>query len=123
MLSGTLVFLNQRKTLDVFRALKATGMARSRLLVAARTEANEFLCGRLAFVSIIRIMRGSDSAPVAQLDRVLGYEPRGRAFESLRAHQQNQAIKPISGLAFLFSAGRNGDLASLFVRGESSAGL
>jgi hypothetical protein len=26
-------------------------------------------------------------APVAQLDRVLGYEPRGRAFESLRAHQ------------------------------------
>ena len=25
-------------------------------------------------------------APVAQLDRVLGYEPRGRAFESLRAH-------------------------------------
>ena len=27
------------------------------------------------------------SAPVAQLDRVLGYEPRGRAFESLRARQ------------------------------------
>ena len=26
-------------------------------------------------------------APVAQMDRVLGYEPRGRAFESLRAHQ------------------------------------
>ena len=24
-------------------------------------------------------------APVAQLDRVLGYEPRGREFESLRA--------------------------------------
>jgi hypothetical protein len=57
-------------------------------------------------------MRGSDSAPVAQLDRVLGYEPRGRAFESLRAHQQNQAIKPISGLAFLFSAGRKWDLVS-----------
>ena len=29
----------------------------------------------------------SAHAPVAQLDRVLGYEPRGRAFESLRAHQ------------------------------------
>ena len=27
------------------------------------------------------------NAPVAQLDRVLGYEPRGRAFESLRARQ------------------------------------
>ena len=37
-------------------------------------------------------MRGSDSAPVAQLDRVLGYEPRGRAFESLRAHQQNKHL-------------------------------
>ena len=29
----------------------------------------------------------AEHAPVAQLDRVLGYEPRGRAFESLRAHQ------------------------------------
>jgi hypothetical protein len=28
-------------------------------------------------------------APVAQLDRVLGYEPRGQEFESLRAHQIN----------------------------------
>ncbi|SBV35895.1 hypothetical protein STPYR_10825 [uncultured Stenotrophomonas sp.] len=27
-----------------------------------------------------------DSAPVAQLDRVPGYEPGGREFESLRAH-------------------------------------
>ena len=27
----------------------------------------------------------SQNAPVAQLDRVLGYEPRGREFESLRA--------------------------------------
>lgn len=30
------------------------------------------------------------TAPVAQLDRVLGYEPRGRAFESLRARQKFQ---------------------------------
>ncbi len=31
-------------------------------------------------------LRGRSSlAPVAQLDRVLGFEPRGRAFESLRA--------------------------------------
>ena len=28
-------------------------------------------------------------APVAQLDRVLGYEPRGREFESLRARHKN----------------------------------
>ena len=29
-------------------------------------------------------------APVAQLDRVFGYEPKGREFESLRAHHKNQ---------------------------------
>ena len=29
----------------------------------------------------------SDHAPVAQLDRVPGYELGGREFESLRAHQ------------------------------------
>ena len=27
-----------------------------------------------------------NKAPVAQLDRVIGYEPIGREFESLRAH-------------------------------------
>ena len=32
-------------------------------------------------------------APVAQLDRVLGYEPNGREFESLRVHH----IKPKLG--------------------------
>src|SRR5690606_36252116 len=32
------------------------------------------------------------TAPVAQLDRVLGYEPRGRGFESCRARQN----KPVS---------------------------
>ena len=35
-----------------------------------------------------RIMRRSVSAPVAQLDRVSGYEPEGRAFESLRARHR-----------------------------------
>ena len=30
---------------------------------------------------------GENSAPVAQLDRVPGYEPGGREFESLRARQ------------------------------------
>ena len=33
------------------------------------------------------ILRGSSCAPVAQLDRVPGYEPGGREFESLRARQ------------------------------------
>ena len=31
-----------------------------------------------------------DNAPVAQLDRVLGYEPSGREFESLRARQKSK---------------------------------
>ena len=31
-------------------------------------------------------------APVAQLDRVLGYEPRGQEFESLRAHHIKQGV-------------------------------
>ena len=36
------------------------------------------------------------NAPVAQLDRVTGYEPVGRGFESLLAHQQGRAPAPIS---------------------------
>ncbi len=31
-------------------------------------------------------------APVAQLDRVLGYEPSGREFESLRARQIRKGV-------------------------------
>ena len=33
---------------------------------------------------------GTDNAPVAQLDRVPGYEPGGREFESLRARQMTK---------------------------------
>jgi hypothetical protein len=36
-----------------------------------------------------------DHAPVAQLDRVPGYELGGREFESLRAHQKNQTLTSI----------------------------
>jgi hypothetical protein len=50
-------------------------------------------------------MRGSDSAPVAQLDRVSGYEPEGRAFESLRARQQNQQSSQSSDWLFCFMLG------------------
>ena len=35
------------------------------------------------FVSIINVT--NKYAPVAQLDRVFGYEPKGRGFESLQA--------------------------------------
>src|SRR5688572_25071751 len=31
-------------------------------------------------------------APVAQLDRVLGYEPRGRGFKSCRARQSKEGV-------------------------------
>ncbi len=41
-------------------------------------------------------MRGSDSAPVAQLDRVSGYEPEGRAFESLRARHSDMKLGTFS---------------------------
>ncbi len=37
-------------------------------------------------------------APVAQLDRVSGYEPEGREFESLRARQISNTIIPTSTL-------------------------
>jgi hypothetical protein len=45
-------------------------------------------------------------APVAQLDRVPGYEPGGREFESLRAHHINK--KPLlKRRGFLFMGRRN----------------
>ena len=46
------------------------------------------------------------NAPVAQLDRVPGYEPGGREFESLRARQNPQliqALTTVAGAAFCFN--------------------
>jgi hypothetical protein len=40
-------------------------------------------------------------APVAQLDRVSGFEPDGRGFESLRARIETQAEYPSSILILL----------------------
>ena len=40
-------------------------------------------------------------APVAQLDRVPGFEPGGREFESLRA--RHFSMSNLSGVALLFS--------------------
>ena len=39
-------------------------------------------------------------APVAQLDRVPGYEPGGRRFESFRARQCNQILNKFSVVRF-----------------------
>ncbi len=39
-----------------------------------------------------------DHAPVAQLDRVIGFEPIGREFESLRAHHIDKALHENAGL-------------------------
>ena len=38
--------------------------------------------------------------PVAQLDRVFGYEPKGQGFESLQARQKRSSKR---GTLFLFS--------------------
>ena len=58
------------------------------LLGGVKVGNKNFLQNCLILKVEICIMRGSNGcAPVAQLDRVLGYEPRGRAFESLRARQ------------------------------------
>ena len=54
-------------------------------------------CGGLAIIARF--------APVAQLDRVPGYEPGGRGFESCRARQfciENQALAATAAGAFLF---------------------
>jgi hypothetical protein len=40
----------------------------------------------LTHTGSLLIMLSLSDAPVAQLDRVSGYEPEGRAFESLRVH-------------------------------------
>ena len=45
-----------------------------------------------------RMVRSSEAAPVAQLDRAAGFEPVGREFESLRAHQK------INNLAHQFTS-------------------
>ena len=44
-------------------------------------------------------------APVAQLDRVSGYEPEGREFESLRARQLIKDLAAFSGFFCFWCAG------------------
>src|SRR5262245_10107596 len=44
----------------------------------------------------------SSKAPVAQLDRAFGYEPKGRTFESCRAHQSFQSLPAAAWRLFHF---------------------
>jgi hypothetical protein len=45
----------------------------------------------LAIVSVPFSDKAAETdAPVAQLDRAFGYEPKGRTFESCRAHYEGQ---------------------------------
>ena len=41
-------------------------------------------------------------APVAQLDRVFGYEPKGRGFESLLAYQINRFFRKDEPVFLIF---------------------
>lgn len=41
------------------------------------------------------------NAPVAQLDRVFGYEPKGRGFESLLARQAKKSVTSVTGFCDL----------------------
>lgn len=41
----------------------------------------------------LKMRSGAALAPVAQLDRVFGYEPKGQGFESLLAYQKKLAPK------------------------------
>ena len=49
------------------------------------------------------------NAPVAQLDRVFGYEPKGRGFESLRARQNAGMARKnrVKKHGFFFSVSKN----------------
>ena len=51
----------------------------------------EYLIIYVIPIGLFVIIAGFIFAPVAQLDRVLGYEPSGREFESLRARQYKNA--------------------------------
>ncbi len=55
------------------------------------------------FESLLLRQGNNFYAPVAQLDRVLGYEPRGQEFESLRAHQQFNGLGQKWSNPFFFS--------------------
>jgi hypothetical protein len=67
--------------------VEGTPLLRERRVYSLTEGSNPSLSARI----YVRISRSK--APVAQLDRVLGYEPRGRGFESLRAHQKIKGLQ------------------------------
>ena len=66
------------------RVVEGTPLLRERRVYSLTEGSNPSLSARIAILN--------QFAPVAQMDRVLGYEPRGRAFESLRAHQIKKGL-------------------------------
>ena len=103
----------QRETIAANRLTDAHTITISASVTVTTKLGNSFLYKKLEerSDSLYNAHLRCCSAPVAQLDRVLGYEPRGRAFESLRARQYNLAFRPIFGLAFLFLAPPGGTLS------------
>ena len=62
--------------------------------------------GHISCIGHATLLLFAPSAPVAQLDRVPGFEPGGREFESLRARQiskLNQAVTAYAVTAFFFN--------------------
>ena len=64
--------------------------------------------GELALTKYTNTINKYIFAPVAQLDRVLGYEPRGREFESLRARLRFKShtfvcITPLTRISYKFN--------------------
>ena len=57
-------------------------------------------CDNIYRHEIERVLSRTSNAPLAQLDRVFGYEPKGRGFESLTACQKS---KQLFCVAYFFS--------------------
>ena len=57
----------------------------------------------LLFIAICVNITRQNYAPVAQLDRVFGYEPKGRGFESLPAHQKSSCSFEQELFSFIFA--------------------
>ena len=62
-------------------------------------------------------------APVAQLDRVFGYEPKGQGFESLRAHHIGKWLNLVEHLVWDQGvAGSNPVFPTIFIRKDDEYG-
>ena len=82
MVEGTSL-LRKHTGLNLYRGFESLALRQF-----YRNIAFMFFNSRLVLLEISGLDYNVAHAPVAQLDRVLGYEPRGQEFESLRAHQK-----------------------------------